>query len=114
MGNLPSPRVTFSRPFQHTGVDYAGLVLLRTTKGREHQAHKAFIVVLVCLSTKAVHLDIVSDYTTEAFLATFRRFISRQGLPQVMYSDCGTNFVGADKEHFFQEAIGKLRALPEQ
>ncbi|KMQ90717.1 hypothetical protein RF55_9495 [Lasius niger] len=46
----------------------------------------------------AVHLDVVSDYTTEAFLAAFRRFVSRRGLCEEVYSDCGTNFVGADRE----------------
>jgi len=96
MSDLPGPRVTPSRPFLHTGIDYAGPVMLRTTKGRGHKTHKAFIAVFVCLSTKAVHVDVASDYTAEAFLAVFRRFTSRRGLPQVVYSDCGTNFSGAE------------------
>jgi len=98
MGNLPQERVTPARPFQRTGVDYAGPILIRTTKGRGHRAYKGFIVVFVCLSTKAVHLEAASDYTAEAFLAAFRRFVSRRGLCQEMYSDCGTNFVGANRE----------------
>ncbi|XP_077280506.1 uncharacterized protein LOC143907537 [Temnothorax americanus] len=97
MGNLPRGRVTPARPFLRTGLDYAGPILIRTSKGRGHRAHKAFIAVFVCLCTKAVHLDVVSDYTTEAFLAAFRRFISRRGLCEELYSDCGTNFVGADR-----------------
>ncbi|XP_011705706.1 PREDICTED: uncharacterized protein LOC105460907 [Wasmannia auropunctata] len=67
MGDLPPPRVRESHPFTHSGVDYAGPILLRTTKGRGHKAHKAFLAVFVCLSTRAVHLEVVSDYTTEAF-----------------------------------------------
>ncbi|XP_011858174.1 PREDICTED: uncharacterized protein LOC105555739 [Vollenhovia emeryi] len=98
MGNLPSPRVTPARPFLNTGVDYAGPVWLRTSKGRGHRASKAFIAVFVCLSTRAVHLDVVSDYTAEAFLAALRRFVARRGLCQALYSDCGTNFVGADSQ----------------
>ncbi|XP_071640002.1 uncharacterized protein [Temnothorax longispinosus] len=98
MGDLPEPRVTPARPFQHTGVDYAGPVMIRTSKGRGHKAHKAFLVIFVCLSTKAVHLDVASDYSAEGFIAAFKRFISRRGLCQVMYSDCGTNFVGADSQ----------------
>ncbi|XP_071582288.1 uncharacterized protein, partial [Temnothorax nylanderi] len=97
MGNLPKGRVTPARPFLRTGLDYAGPILIRTSKGRGHRAHKAFIAVFVCLCTKAVHLDVVSDYTTEAFLAAFRRFISRRGLCEELFSDCGTNFVGADR-----------------
>jgi hypothetical protein len=96
MANLPAPRVTPSRPFSHTGVDYAGPVMLRTSKGRGHKATKAFIAIFVCLATKAVHIEAVSDYSADAFLAALRRFISRRGLCQVIYSDCGTNFVGAD------------------
>ncbi|XP_024869329.1 uncharacterized protein LOC112453022, partial [Temnothorax curvispinosus] len=97
MGDLPRGRVTPARPFLRTGLDYAGPILLRTSKGRGHRAYKGFIAVFVCLCTKAVHLDVVSDYTTDAFLAAFRRFISRRGLCEEMYSDCGTNFVGADR-----------------
>ncbi|XP_077280508.1 uncharacterized protein LOC143907540 [Temnothorax americanus] len=97
MGDLPRGRVTSARPFLRTGLDYAGPILLRTSKGRGHRAYKGFIAVFVCLCTKAVHLDVVSDYTTDAFLAAFRRFISRRGLCEEMYSDCGTNFVGADR-----------------
>lgn len=90
--------MTQSRPFQHTGVDYAGLIFVRTTKGRGHKSAKAFIAVFICMSTKAVHLDVVSDYTADAFLAALRRFTARKGLCEVIYSDCGTNFVGAERE----------------
>ncbi|XP_014487595.1 PREDICTED: uncharacterized protein LOC106751252 [Dinoponera quadriceps] len=102
MGDLPRTRVTPSRPFTMTGVDFAGLVLLRTTKGRGHRAYKGYICVFVCLATNAVHLEAVTNYTTEAFLVAFRRFISRRGLCRDVFSDCGTNFVRAD---------AKLRAL---
>ena len=98
MGDLPRTRVTPSRPFLHTGVDLAGPVWLRTTKGRGHKAYKGFLVVFVCFSSRAVHLEAVSDYTAEAFLAAFRRFVARRGLCATLHSDCGTNFVGADRQ----------------
>jgi len=41
---------------------------------------------------------VASDYTSEAFLAAFRRFTSRRGICSEVYSDCGTNFVGASRE----------------
>lgn len=96
MGNLPREKVTPARPFMRMGVDYAGPIFVRT-KGRGHHAHKAFIALFVCLCTRAVHLEVVSDYTTEAFLAALRRFTARRGICREIYSDCG-NFVGADKE----------------
>ncbi|XP_025270818.1 uncharacterized protein LOC105254545 [Camponotus floridanus] len=48
--------------------------------------------------SKAVHLEVASDYTAEAFLAAFRRFVSRRGLCHEVFSDCGTNFIGASRE----------------
>lgn len=40
----------------------------------------------------------MSDLSTNAFMAAFDRFVARRGLPAEVYSDCGTNFVGADKQ----------------
>lgn len=47
---------------------------------------------------RAVHLEVVSDYTADAFLAALRRFTSRRGLCSTLRSDCGTTFVGADAQ----------------
>ncbi|XP_029669884.1 uncharacterized protein LOC115239482 [Formica exsecta] len=48
--------------------------------------------------TRAVHLDVASVYSADAFLAALRRLIARRGLCRALYSDCGTNFVGADAQ----------------
>jgi len=47
------------------------------------------------MATNAVHL-VVTDMTTDAFLAALTRFVSRRGLCSSLFSDCGTNYVGAD------------------
>lgn len=96
MGNLPHGRVTPARPFLRTDVDYVSPIHIRTSKGRGQRSHKAFIAILVCLISKAV-LEMVSDYSSESFLAAFRRFTSRRDLYEKLFSDCGTNFIGADK-----------------
>lgn len=113
MASLPRGRVTPARPFLRTGLDYAGPILVRTAKGRGHKAHKAFIAIFVCLCTRAVHIDVVSDYTTEAFLAAFRRFVSRRGLCEEIFSDCGTNFIGADRalRDFFRASSADGRRI---
>ncbi|XP_076284663.1 uncharacterized protein LOC143211104 [Lasioglossum baleicum] len=98
MGDLPLHRVTPSRPFLHTGLDYAGPFRLKTTPGRGHKSIKGYVSIFVCFSSKAVHIEAVSDYSTPAFLAAFRRFTGRRGLCASLTSDCGTNFVGADRE----------------
>lgn len=91
MGNLPAPRVQPSLPFLKAGTDYVGLFFVRERRGR---CVKRFI----CLVTKAVHLEAVTDLTKESFLATLKRFIARRGKPTDLYSDNGTTYVGAHNE----------------
>ena len=98
MGQLPVARVTPSRPFTHSGVDYAGPISVKSWKGRGSKTYKGWICAFVCFSTSAVHLEAVTDYSSDGFIAAYRRFTSRRGLPAHLYSDCGTNFTGADKE----------------
>lgn len=98
MGDLPSPRVTPSAPFSHTGVDYAGPMEVIPTVGRGQRSRKYYVAIFICLTTKTIHLEYVDDYAAVGFLAAFRRFVSRRGLPSDMYSDNGTNFHGADRE----------------
>ncbi|GFY60556.1 integrase catalytic domain-containing protein [Trichonephila inaurata madagascariensis] len=45
--------------------------------------------------TKATHLEVVSDLTTETFLACLRRFTARRSKSSVIWSDNATNFKGA-------------------
>lgn len=72
--------------------------MLKKGSVRKPTLVKAYLCVFVCLSVKAVHLELVSDLTTKAFLATLRRFIARRGKPSLIRSDHGTNFVGAARE----------------
>lgn len=97
MADLPKPRVTPSRPFTHTGVDFTGQVEIKVNKGRGIKTSKAYIAVFVCLCTKATHLELVSDLSSAAFLAALKRLCARRGTPKHLYSDNGTNFVGAAK-----------------
>ena len=98
MGDLPKARVNPARPFTHTGVDYAGPFHVLPTAKRGQKAMKAYICLFVCLTTRAIHLELVTDYSTQGFLAAFKRFSARRGLPAELYSDNGTNFQGADRE----------------
>lgn len=96
MGDLPPQRVNQSRPFQKVGVDYAGPIGIKPMV-RSKVSLKCWLAVFVCLATRAVHIEVVSSLSTECFLAAFRRFCSRRGKPSEVFSDCGTNFKGADK-----------------
>ncbi|XP_043466349.1 uncharacterized protein LOC122501140 [Leptopilina heterotoma] len=98
MGDLPDFRVTPSRPFSHTGVDYAGPYDVKLSPGRGCKTRKAYIALFICCCTRAVHIELVSDGSSATFLAAFQRFVSRRGKPTNVYSDNGHNFVRADRE----------------
>lgn len=96
MGPLPEDRLKPHFPFEICGVDYCGPILIKNKKGRGCKSEKAYICIFICFATKAIHTELVSELTTEAFLASLRRFSSRRGKPSKIYSDNGSNFVGAN------------------
>ncbi|XP_059223930.1 uncharacterized protein LOC131997268 [Stomoxys calcitrans] len=97
MAALPKERCTFSLPFTHTRIDFAGPFKIKLSKHRNAKLLKGYAAIFVCLSTQAIHLEACSDLTTEAFLSTFNRFVGRRGFPSKVFSDNGTNFVGASR-----------------
>ncbi|CAL8126482.1 unnamed protein product [Orchesella dallaii] len=111
MGNLPAARVTPNRPFLHCGVDFAGPFFVSMRKGRGIRPDKCYMAIFVCFSTKAVHLEAVTSLSTEAFIACYRRFVARRGVCSHLYSDCGTNFVGADRalKKLLEEANNQIQ-----
>ena len=98
LGQLPLERVTPGTVFERVGVDYVGPFHIKYGMVREPTIVKAYMCFFVPLSVKAVHLEAVSDLTSEAFVASLRRFIARRGYPSLIWSDNGTNFVGANRE----------------
>ena len=98
MGQVPEQRTTPSPAFQTTGLDFAGPFTLKKGHTRKPVHIEAHVCVFVCFSTRAVHLEVISDQTTEAFLAGINRFVSRRGKPHTIFSDNGSNFIGAKKQ----------------
>lgn len=98
MGDLPEERVLPSPPFFITGVDYAGPFHIKDRNGRGCKLSKAYVSLFVCFATKAIHLELVTDLSTDSFIAALRRFVSRRGKPLQIMSDNGTNFIGANNE----------------
>ena len=98
MGSLPIERISSSRAFATVGIDYAGPFLIRQKNQRGGVTGKAYVAIFVCFSTKAIHIEVVSDLTSASFLGALRRFVSRRGKCLKIYSDNGTNFVGAYNE----------------
>lgn len=105
MGELPEVRVKPAPPFQHVGIDMAGPYNMRlsskinmNTRMRNMPEMKGWIAVFVCLITRAVHLEVVEGMSSDDFLVAYLKFTGRRGDPERIYTDNGTNFVGADTE----------------
>ncbi|KMQ85212.1 hypothetical protein RF55_16360 [Lasius niger] len=100
MSDLLSDRVRgVLRPFVITGIDYTGPLQMRESRRRGRiPVSKVWIAVFICFATKAVHLELVTELSTESFLAALRRFIARRGICSKIVSDNGTNFIGAARE----------------
>ncbi|XP_055928594.1 uncharacterized protein LOC129959728 [Argiope bruennichi] len=96
MGDLPSSRITKSRPFERVGVDFAGPLVTKCQHLRKATQFKSYLCLFICTATRAVHLELVSSMSTEAFLAALRRFIPRRGHPTNIQSDNGSNFICSD------------------
>ena len=90
---LPVSRVKEDPPFTFTGVDFAGPILIRA----QGKAEKTWICLFTCFTTRAVHLDIVQDMSTESFIRCLKRFAARRGLPRKFISDNGKTFKAASR-----------------
>ena len=95
MADLPQDRVTpGGHPFRSTGVDVFGPFQVKYRRGRVVR----HICLFTCLTTRAVHLEVIHDLTADSFLQAMQRFTARRGRVQVIRSDNGRNFVRAAKE----------------
>ncbi|XP_015121336.1 uncharacterized protein LOC107044101 [Diachasma alloeum] len=85
----------FSSPWSglSRAVDFAEL-----EASRSQDLQGVFMVIFVCFMTSAVHIELVTDYSIEGFLACYRRFSARRDICETITSHRGTNLVGADGE----------------
>lgn len=98
MASLPSPRVTLTRAFQHVGVDFSGAISIRSSMARNCRYSKGYICLFVCLATRAIHLELVSDLSAQSYICAIKRLIFRKSNPICLYSDNATNFRGSKTE----------------
>lgn len=98
MAPLPAVRVRAAHPFSSSGVDYCGPFHIRLGTRRSRTTAKTWVAIFVCMATKAVHIELAENLSSEAFLNVYSRFISRRGPCHHLYSDNGTNFVGANRQ----------------
>ena len=95
MADLPIERLGYKQlPFSFTCVDYFGPFLVPIRRSTEKRRGFLF----TCLTTRAVHIEVVPSLDTSSCVMAVERFIARRGTPTTIMSDNGTNFVGAQKE----------------
>ncbi|XP_060776077.1 butyrophilin subfamily 1 member A1-like [Neoarius graeffei] len=99
MAELPKERVEVSAPFTYCGIDCFGPFI--TKKARKEQ--KRYGLIFTCLASRSVHIEMLEDLSTDAFINALRCFISLRGAVRQLHCDHGTNFVGARNE--FKEAL---------
>ncbi|GBO24486.1 hypothetical protein AVEN_198942-1 [Araneus ventricosus] len=89
--SLPADRVKDAAVFEVVGVDLAGPLYIK-------RGTKVWAVLYTCALYRALHLELVSSLSTDAFLLSFRHFVARRGRPRIIYSYNGTHFRGAYNE----------------
>ena len=112
MGQVPSLRVAVGFPaFANTALDMFGPLQIKLNRKTLKEAQA---IIFTCMTTRAIHLELVTNRGSDAFLMAFRRFACTRGHPQVCWSDCGTNFVGAQaylKEIMQKQDIPKIQSI---
>lgn len=85
MGDLPPSCVQNHRVFSPFDMDYSGPYLVKKCKRRNTKTTKVFIELFICITVKTVHIEIISDLTTDAFLAALDRFVTLHGILDNLY-----------------------------
>ena len=96
MADMPSDRLDPGPPFSNVGVDTFGpwQVSAHRTRGGQAQS-KRWAILFTCLTTRAVHIEVVEELSTSCFINALRRFYAIRGTAKIIRSDAGTNFTGA-------------------
>ena len=95
MSDLPTERLSHQSPvFWNTGFDYFGPFHVSIRRSTE----KRWCFLFTCLTTRAIHIEIVPSMDSSSCMMGIERFIARRGKPAIFWSDNGTNFVGAEKD----------------
>ena len=93
-GQMPEFRVKGSHAFSSVGVDFAGPLYV---KNQSNSLDKVYLTIFTCATTRAIHLELVSDLSTDSFLLCLKRFVNRRGTPNIIVSDNAKTFKSASK-----------------
>ena len=110
MADLPADRLAQTPPFQHSGVDVFGHYTVHDGKctRRSSSGKKVWVLLLTCLYSRAVHLEVINSLDITSLKLALRRFVAVRGDCLLYRSDCGTNFIGAQNLKDSDEALNKV------
>ncbi|XP_057312268.1 uncharacterized protein LOC130653769 [Hydractinia symbiolongicarpus] len=98
--SLPKSRLQDNMSFEVVGIDYAGPLFVKNVFNEEPDMYKAWIVLITCASTRAIHLDLASNSSGPECIEVLKRFIARKGAPNFILSDNGKCFISEDVQNF--------------
>ncbi|PIC11870.1 hypothetical protein B9Z55_028783 [Caenorhabditis nigoni] len=85
---LPSVRCQIVVPFSCVGLDLFGPLYHKSKYGEG----KVWVLIVTCMVTRGVHLEIMPDNTTVSFITSLGRVFARRGVPQYILSDNAPTF----------------------
>ena len=94
MAPLPLERVKPAPPWYNCALDLFEPYYIKGEVNKRPRG-KGYAMIFTCLLTRAVFIDIAIDYSADAFLLVFRRFVSIRGYPSKIFSDQGSQLVAA-------------------
>ena len=107
--DLPDFRTSFTYSFKFTGLDFAGPLIVKYDK----DCLKAYVLILTCATTRALHLELVPSMSTDSFLQAFKRFIARKGTPDMIIHDNFKTFKSYEVKSFMlQKGVEQRCILP--
>ena len=102
--DLPPERLDDQLCFSGVGIDYTGSLFCKNVffndSVDEDNLFKCYIVICTCAATRGIVLDLVPDASSQTFINSFTKFISRRGCPQIVLSDNGSPFIANNTQQF--------------
>ena len=103
MAGLPEERCTEAAPFTYCDVDMFGHLIIKEKRSEL----KRYGAPFTCFSSRTVHIELTNSLDADSFILALRRFMARRGTVRSIWSDNGTNFVGAKNE--LQRAFKEMK-----
>ena len=112
--SLPSFRISYNYPLKNIGIDYAGPIYYKEKSDLSHIMQKCYILLIACSSTRAIHLEVTCDVNATSLVLALRQFISRKGIPRVIFSDNFKSFKASIVKEFCRNSFITLKFILER